>query len=152
MIKETIYEIKWSELLKWDIAIKHNKSHHVLYQLCGFHHLYGSNVLLYIGSTLRGQARLKEHEWWINDEYDNVKVKFGSVKKVTDWDKQKYSKGFIKNDKLIRGIESLLILAHQPAYNIKNKNAAPEAEGMRIFNTGKLGQLFPELSYTYFGS
>jgi hypothetical protein len=151
MITETIYNIEWSEPFGWDDAIKRHKSHHVLYQIYGMHHLYGSDVLLYIGYTLRGTARLKEHEKeWINEDYDIVKVRLGSLRKFAGWEEQVKNKGFIKDEKLIKRIEALLILAHQPACNTLNKNDAPKSEGIRIFNSGKSGRLFPELSYKYY--
>jgi hypothetical protein len=48
-------------------------------------------------------------------------------------------------------VEALLIYAYQPAYNTKSKhNPSNQAKGLRIFNTGNVGYLLPEVSYRYF--
>jgi len=128
------------------------KATDVLYQIYGRHHLYGGNVLLYIGLTSTAGKRLTGHEKdWIYYEYDPVTVRFGSVRQFTDWKEQEKNKRFIKDRKLIQRIESLLIFAHLPADNNMNKKDIPKrSEGIRIFNSGRLGSLYPELSYKCF--
>ena len=53
------------------------------------------------------------------------------------------------SDNLVKKIEALLIYANQPTYNSMNKSDAANSKGLRIFNTGKAGQLLPEISYMY---
>jgi hypothetical protein len=128
---------------------------YVLYQLSGHHHLYGANVLLYIGQTSKGiKTRLGQHDGWIADEYDEMKVRLGSIAKFkfSSWDSfEKTKKPFPSPGvKIIEKMERLLICACQPAYNVANKNDARGAEEIRIFNAGRSGPIFPEISSWYF--
>ena len=126
---------------------------YVLYQLSGQHHLYGPSVLLYIGQTSKGiKTRLGQHDEWIADEYDEMKVRLASITKFTSWKSfEKSEKPFSSpGKKIVESVEKLLIFACQPAYNVANKNDAKEAEEIRIFNTGRCGPIFPEISSWYF--
>jgi len=51
---------------------------------------------------------------------------------------------------IVRGIETLLIYAQQPAYNTMSKASLHDAKGLRILNTGRIGHLLPEESYLYY--
>ncbi len=149
---EKIYDVYWEGPFEWDEREEKIKGFHVLYQIYGLHHTYGREVLLYIGSSGRSlKDRLREHEEWLEDEYDKVSLRFGSIgefKSWKDWDtNQNYPKA---NENLVRKVEALLIYAHQPSYNDRNKSIAERAKGIRIFNSGRSGQLFPEVSYRYF--
>jgi len=126
---------------------------YVLYQLSGQHHLYGANVLLYIGQTSKGiKTRLGQHDEWVADEYDEMKVRLGSIAKFGSWNSFDKSKKPFPSPGLtiIKKIEGLLIHACQPAYNVANKNDARGAVEIRIFNTGRSGPIFPEISSWYF--
>lgn len=151
--KETIINIHWEGPFKWEEKDQHEKDFHCLYQIYGHHPLYGRNVLLYIGKTDREMpARLKEHKW-ADEEYDRVTFYIGSLDTFESWEDwyQHEDEDYEKAEQpLVLGAEQLLIYAHQPAYNTKNKETANAALGMRIFNTGRIAQLFPELSYRYF--
>lgn len=72
---------------------------------------------------------------------------FKSWKKWDDDEKDRYSSA---EEKTVKNVESLLIYAHQPVYTKQNKESAYKAFGIRIFITGRIGQLFPEISYLYF--
>jgi hypothetical protein len=125
----------------------------VLYQLSGQHHLYGSNVLLYIGQTNHGiKTRLGQHDEWIADEYDEMRVRLGSIAEFSSWGFfEKSKKPFPSPDmKITERIEKLLIFACQPAYNVANKSDAKKAKKIRVFNTGHSGPIFPEISSWYF--
>lgn len=151
MSNETIYDIYWEGPFEWDEKDQHIKDRHVLYQIYGAHHLYGRDILLYIGMTSKGvNQRLKEHEKWVYEEYDKVSIRIGSLGQFTSW--KDWSEGDYKEAEksLVGQIEALLIYAHQPVYNKANKEQAKKAKGIRIFNSGFLGQLFPEISYRYF--
>jgi len=152
-MKEKIYVVHWEGPYKWEEKeSKVIEKSHVLYQIYGAHHLYGRDVLLYLGSTLRGSIRLGEHDYWVSDEYDTIKFRLGSIGEFKDWkdweNVERYKKP--KDDKIVEQIESLLIYAHQPTYNQKCKYSPNNVKRIRVFNTGKLGQLFPELSSLYF--
>jgi hypothetical protein len=149
---EKIYDVYWEGPFEWDGRDKKIRDHHVLYQIYGFHHAYGREVLLYVGSSGRSlKERLKEHEEWLEDEYDKVTLRFGSVGEFTNWKGWDTDEDYKKaNGELVERIEALLIYAHQPAYNQASKSQAMRAKGIRIFNSGRLGQLFPEVSYKYF--
>jgi hypothetical protein len=89
---------------------------------------------------------------WVADEYDAMTVRYASIgdlrdSRWKDWMKgDRYPKA---NPALVAKVESLLIYAHQPAYNITSKGSVEIARGLRILNTGRLGHLLPELSYLY---
>jgi hypothetical protein len=155
MFKEKIYDVYWEGSFRWEERKNLTNLDHVLYSLHGTHSLYGQNVLLYIGKTsVNPKNRFWGHGSWIKEEYDEMTIKVASIGKFTNWKDWKnygsdtYPSKLIDVD-VIDAIETLLIFAHQPAYNTANKGKAKKAEGIRIFNTGKLGQLFPEVSYYY---
>lgn len=152
-MKEIIYDIYWEGPFNWE---KRNdekivKSHHVLYQIYGLHHLYGDKVLLYIGMTSDGIKRLDQHNKWVQDEYDNVEFRIGSLGEFVSWEYWDSESDYPKaDDDIVKQVEALLIFAQQTAYNTKNKEDAEIAKGLRIFNSGKSGKLLPEVSYKYF--
>ena len=154
MDKEKIYDVYWEGPFEWEKGKRKYKNNHVLYQIYGSHHLYGRDVLLYIGSTLRTPfKRLKEHEEWIEDEYDRMTIRFGSICEFTGptWKEQVKQKPYPRAKKyVVENVETLLIYANQPAYNSRNKADAKKATGIRIYNTGRIGHLLPEVSYKYF--
>jgi len=132
---------------------KVKRSGYVLYQLSGQHHLYGANVLLYIGQTSKGiKTRLGQHDTWIAEEYDEMEVRLGSIAKFSSWRSfEKTTKPFRNpGRRIVEKIEKLLIFACQTAYNVANKNDVKDAEEIRIFNTGHCGPIFPEISSWYF--
>jgi hypothetical protein len=154
MAYEKLYEVFWDGPYGCD---KENACEedpgNVLYQLYGSHHLYGRDVLLYIGRTERTPfKRILEHEEGIQDEYDKMTVRYGSIREFDgckNWENNKKPYRAAE-DKVIDKVEALLIYANQPAYNSRNKAGAKIAKGIRIFNSGKLGHLLPEVSYKYF--
>jgi len=151
MTDETIYDVYWEGPYEWKDCQAQVRECHVLYQIYGAHHLYGRDVLLYIGSSSRGvEKRLKDHEEWVEDEYETVHVRLGSVDKFSTWEEWDEDGDYDKADaKLVEQIEALLIYSHAPAYNERNIGQIPRAEGIRIFNSGHLGHLLPEVSYKY---
>jgi hypothetical protein len=124
----------------------------VLYMLCGTHGMYGKNVPLYIGKTLRTvSARMKEHSW-IDAEPDPVQVYAAAVsKKFACWQEIQNDIEYPPPENLIvERLESLLIYAHQPVYNIRSKGyAGVVEEDFVVFNTGRRSILLPEVSTMY---
>ena len=150
---EQIYEIFWDGPFEWREGLKHCRNLHVLHQLYGYHPLYGSDVLLYIGSSHRDiKRRLRTHEKeWVNEEWGDMRIRLGSIREFKTWKVQETKKGWAKPSKaVIEAIEALLIYSNQPAYNDRNKSDAEVAQGIRIFNTGRLGSISPEISHRYF--
>jgi hypothetical protein len=154
MEHERLYEVFWDGPYDCDEDNDCAKDPgNVLYQLYGSHHLYGRDVLLYIGRTGRAPIkRILEHEEWIQDEYDKMKVRYGCVREFGGWKNSDNKKKLCHpdGDPVIEMVEALLIYANQPAYNSRNKADAGIAKGIRIFNSGKLGHLLPEVSHKYF--
>lgn len=150
---EKLYDVYWEG--PWKISDAKPASGHVLYQLVGTHCLYGPNQLLYIGQTQRENfgARLAEHiRVWAAKESDEVQVCLGSVGEFSDWatwnasTSERYDT--VPRPDAITAIESLLIYAHQPAYNSREKvRIRPlSTEHLRVFNTGVFRRLLPEVS------
>ena len=157
---EAVWIVHWEGPFLIDQAkLKQSDTGYVLYQLYGYHNLYGFNSLLYIGQTSAGvKTRLGQHDDWIKDEYDELSVRLGSITKFTGWDnwqknrdrKPKQPYEYPKQKEIIECIEKLLIYANQPAYNVANKNDAKSSNNLRVFNSGHMGSIFPEISSWYF--
>ena len=156
---ESVCDAYWEGPFPWNERRKHTESHHVLYALYGTHHLYGKGVLLYIGSTEGDVAdRLSQHRWWVDEEYDPMTVKIASIgvhNSIEEWskayDKMRDDDHYPKAEpEIVRGVEALLIYAHQPAYNTSSKVSLEAGRGLRVLNTGRCGLLLPELSFAYY--
>jgi hypothetical protein len=151
-MEEQIYNVYWEGPFKWEERGQYLKLNHVLYALHGSHHLYGRDVLLYIGRTNAGIAgRLASHAKWVDDEYDAMTLRIAPVGRFTNgkdaYAVEEYPQAA---PDVVRGIETLLIYAHQPAYNTMSKASLDYAKGFRILNTGRIGHLLPEVSYLYY--
>ena len=150
-MNEPIYDFFWEGPFDWNKRHPYLKKYHVLYSIEGTHPVYGRDVLLYIGMTDGGIGnRLSDHEKWVEDEYDRVRVRVASVGKFINWGKWYQYPHYPKEDaSIVSRVEALLIFAHQPAYNTMGKGSLGKKEGIRVFNTGMCGLLLPELSYLY---
>ncbi|MGE0357197.1 MAG: hypothetical protein AB7P08_09805 [Burkholderiales bacterium] len=124
----------------------------VLYAVYSTHPLYGKRSLVYIGKTEQGvKARLDQHEHWTSQEADSVQVYAASIGEFVSWTEAEAKKDYPPPPAAdIEAIESLLIFAHQPAYNLMSKQNAERARNYRVFNTGKFGSLLPEVSGLYY--
>jgi len=155
-MNETICDVRWEGPYAWEERSDAAKSHHVLYAIFCTHHLYGQNALLYIGMTADMPDRLAGHGGWIRGEYDKATFKVASVGVFPSikawWKAWNPDKPYGPADaKLVKAIESLLIYTHQPAYNTQGKNEVDTSAGaLRVFNTGRCGQLHPEISTAYY--
>ncbi len=74
----------------------------VLYQLYGDHHIYGRDVLLYIGISSCADNRMKAHLNGIFGYVNNLSVSFGKIAHYND---------------SLEIPESILIACHKPSYN-----------------------------------
>jgi len=146
---EMILDVYWEGPYKWDERAKVSGSHNVLYALYGQHHVYGRHSLLYIGRTSNIEDRLDTHDKWVAYEYDDVELRVASIGKFQGWDAWNKPGNYPPaEEKWVADVESLLILAHQPSYNSKDKGGAGLRD-LRIFNTGRPGPLLPEVSSLY---
>ncbi|GGX73176.1 hypothetical protein GCM10011309_23960 [Litorimonas cladophorae] len=159
---EDIYEVTWSgpytyeelkEYEKVDPDFTNTLSLYAKYQ---DHPLYGRKVLTYIGKAI-GQTvvkRLGQHDLDTETVYVATIYPFESWKaSAANYKKRFLKQNYIRNGKdhveIITGIEELLIYALWPAGNVRNRMAAKNSWGYRIFNTGYLGDLPPEVSGHY---
>jgi len=119
-----------------------------LYQIYGYHPVYGQNVLLYIGITTKQDFEKRlSNRWWITDnqDIDNIEVYLGEPIGVIDKLDGK------EKDKIIKNAESLLIYTHAPARNSSNINSVNYEEllDIKIQNIGSFKSLLPEVSGEY---
>ncbi len=114
-----------------------------LYQIYGFHPLYGKDVLLYIGKAnyQTFYKRLKQEYWDYNYDPKNIKIYIGRIASKTKdeeiWASQ------------IDLAEKLLIYSHNPAHNTVNTKSInfEELKNTHVFNRGRYRDLFPEVSW-----
>lgn len=129
----------------------------VLYAAYGTHKLYGRDVLLYLGMTMDGKTkrgiekRFYEHDGWFDEQlFGETKYIVGSIMKFSSWDEyDKFDRYEPLSRETVEKIEQLLIYALKPANNDKNKKSALKSKLVRIFNTGSIGDIPPEISGVY---
>jgi hypothetical protein len=114
-----------------------------IYQVCGSHPVYGSNVLLYIGKAVQQTfaTRIAQENWHYNKDSGNVQIyvgRLGGNKKIPmeKWEQQ------------IHFAEKLLIYSHAPACNSQNIGTVPFSDlaNIHILNWGNYRDLLPEVS------
>ncbi len=82
----------------------------ILYQIYGFHPVYGSDVLLYIGRTKREDYRKKEHQSVKFERGLNLSFRKGTLSFMNDF-------SLDHKQAILSKCESLLIASMKPAYN-----------------------------------
>ena len=99
----------------------------------------GQGHCFYIGRSERsGSKRLSEHNPWVKNESGQVYFYLGSVGEFENWALWDVGKNRKSVDpRLVASIETLLIHAHQPAYNSKSLRKPFEFRRIRLFNSGK---------------
>jgi len=132
-----------------ELPLNDDKKDYGIYQVYGYHPVYGNNVLLYIGKAddQTFAKRLSQEGWAYNEDYKNIQIYvgrlFGREQKISgdEWSKQ------------IGLAERMLIFAHAPAKNssnilniTKDKTLLKEFENIRVFNYDAYRSLMPELS------
>lgn len=115
-----------------------------VYQIYGTHHIYGSDVLLYIGRA--GQrsfsTRLSEHGWCaVTPDPENVRYYVGRLIGERTPDDATWARH-------IDLAERLLIHSHHPAYNTQTELAGLERDlwHVQVANWGHYRSLLPEVS------
>jgi len=124
-------------------TLDNESSDYGIYQVYGYHSLYGKDVLLYIGKANRQTfyKRLKQEDWDYYSDPDNIKIYIGRIASKSIEDKNWEIK--------IDSAEKLLIYAHNPALNIVNTNSInyDELKKVHVFNWKNFRDLFPEVSW-----
>jgi len=154
MVKnEDIYELYWVGPFDAKAIKKVKEPYHKLYAVYSPHPIYGKNALTYIGMSKRGASiRIEDHKKkWFDPKNIGGEVYFASIHGFDKWENSPewgdHSSGLTdKENELIQKIEALLIFALQPAYNSKNKQSASSSKGIRLFNTGAIGDIPQEIS------
>ncbi len=131
------------------IKEKNDKNHYGVYQVYGHHHLYGDNVLLYIGKAEKQTfgKRLSQEEWQFEYDPDNVSFYIGQLAIKDSITVKKW-------ENLIGVSERLLIHAHNPAYNIAHTRYINEDEikDIVIHNWNSFRNLFPSIAGSHYTS
>ena len=150
--QDKIYNVYWEGPFEWKQIDTTQRAQHVFYAIYGTHPVYGTGSLLYIGRVERsGSKRLSEHNSWVKNESGQVYFYLGSVCEFENWALWNVEKCYKSAElSLIASIETLLIHAHQPAYNSKSMGKPPEFHSIRLFNSGKYETLLPECSFRYY--
>lgn len=115
-----------------------------LYQLYGYHILYGDSVLLYIGRTMDYCRREGQHaRSWTKYE-QNVSVYLAPL--TTECTDQSHI------DTLLADVERLLVFTHSPAYNSRLLSWVPTLyahKNLVVRNYGRKMSLLPEISLSH---
>jgi hypothetical protein len=140
--------IRWKKIDPWRKVLDKNEGNdYGVYQVTGYHPVFGDNSLLYIGMT-RDQnfsTRFGQHEDWLEREW-GVKVYVGRVDKIDDEDEIDYNGNRWRA--VVFNSEALLIYYHSPPYNCKHISKPPEPyNNLRIINIGDYGELTSEISH-----
>ena len=161
--KEVIFELAWSG--PYTLQTLKQCSPDYLKTICLYaiyqdHPLYGRRALTYIGKVTKSGKRsvvkrLKEHD------LENEVVYVATIQKFDDWDRsdaeatldgydlENYVRIGQENEKIISRIEELLIYSLGPADNRRSRQTALNSWEYRLFNTGDLGSIPPEVSGHY---
>lgn len=119
-----------------------------IYQIYGFHPVYGNNVLLYIGKANQQTfaKRLSQEIWEFNSDFKNIQIYVGRLFAKQQPSEDEWSS-------LINIAEKMLIFAHAPAMNSSNIlsisrdiDELKKFENVRIFNYDSCRSLMPEIS------
>lgn len=154
-----IYDVFWEGPYSFNTVFEHTGESrvtrsHCLYQIYGDHPAYGRDVLLYIGKTERDiRHRLSEHYTRFSNQCEEIKIFLASFGEFTSWEarKNRVYGPVSENNDMLNAIESLLIYAHQPAYNSKSLYTPLRyREHFRIFNSGRRKSLMPEISTQFY--
>lgn len=140
-----LIEIEWDGPFEWNElnGLKDETKDYGVYQIYGFHPVYGRDVLLYIGKadyqTLG--KRIGQKNWLDTGDSKITKIYVGRLAGKIIPDDETWSKE-------IDLAEKLLISVHKPAHNSKSLSTIPEKDmqDVHVLNWGERRSLFPEVS------
>ncbi|MBU1537996.1 hypothetical protein KKF84_21970 [Myxococcota bacterium] len=158
-----IYAIEWCGPISWEQALAEENIGKLLYCIYGNHPVYGGSTLLCIGMTIGTLgAKMRDHKRWVGYESASFEVRYGKVYDFTCWDcflPEKNDVGCAllldeteapeEFERILLDIESLLIFAHQPAYNSESLKTFRNPD-IRLFNFRNVGKLLPEVGGRYY--
>jgi hypothetical protein len=145
MLKMNVVDVNWDGPYRYNqIELLNDRAtDYGVYQIYGYHPLYGNNVLLYIGKAAQQTfaTRILQETWYFNRDANNVEVYVGKLCGLVQpsnevWDLQ------------IAAVEKLLIYAHTPACNSQYINSVrvDDILDLHIFNWGNHKSLMAEVS------
>lgn len=114
-----------------------------VYQIYGYHPVYGNDVLLYIGKADHQTfgKRIPQENWWDTNDSNNTKIYVGRLlgpqtPNQLDWSLE------------IDLAEQLLIYVHKPAYNARSVSSLRnlKIQDIHILNWSNYRSLLPEVS------
>ena len=133
---------------KKDCKLNDESMDYGIYQIYGYHPVYGTNVLLYIGKAQNQTfaTRIAQEGWEYNEDSKNIQIYVGRIYNENSSSDEVW-------DELIDTAERMLIYSHEPARNSSNilnitrdKEKLKSFEDIRIFNYGRYKSLMPEIS------
>lgn len=143
--KTHLIQILWEGPYKIDELYKltNTETDYGLYQVYGYHPIYGSNVLLYIGKADKQTfgKRISQEMWDQVNDSNNDHVYIGRLYGAITPSEEKWS-----NE--ISLAERLLIYAHKPGFNSSSISSYPDPElrNVHVLNWGDHRDLYPEVS------
>ena len=137
--------IEWKgPFLFQDALSKKSEQDYGIYQIYGWHPVYGGDVLLYIGKADHQHfgVRLSQETWWTTmPDAQRITVYLGRIAGIATPEDLQWGQ-------MISKAERLLIYAHAPAYNAQKSIHSIDADlhDVHIYNWGLHRDLLPELS------
>lgn len=141
----TLIQIEWEGSYKLSELpqLTNEETDYGIYQVYGWHPVYGNDVLLYIGKAAYQTLgkRISQEDWLYTNDSNNHKIYIGRLhgsQPLTDEIWSTY----------IDLAERLLIYTHKPAYNSKSIASLPDKElqDIHVINWGHYRALLPEVS------
>ncbi len=147
-MEEYLVEIDWTRVGKSDcVDGLTEENDYGLYEIAGYHPVFGDDSLLYIGMTQDQtfSERFMQHKSWLKDEWD-ITVYVGRIRSIDGKDSQDFHGNLWRS--VVEDAEALLIYFHAPPYNSRSISEFPEpTHNLRIINLGDCGDLYPEVSH-----
>jgi hypothetical protein len=138
--------LEWKKFDKLEDVLKEkDEEAYGVYQITGYHAVFGDASLLYIGRAVDQSfaERFRQHENWLRKE-SGIKIYLGRVDSIDDND------GYAEEEwkRITKDVEILLIYYHSPPYNSTFISESPKPTSkLRIINIGDYGDLYPEISH-----
>lgn len=114
-----------------------------VYQIYGYHPVYGNDVLLYIGKADHQTfgKRIPRENWWDTNDSNNTKIYAGRLRGPQTPNQLEWSLE-------IDLAEQLLIYVHKPAYNARSVSSLrnSKVQNIHILNWSNYRSLLPEVS------